>query len=185
MPALTYPDQITYYGFCKTDDPFARKAFPHNPVDPEEVLREGKEIHAWVTKPEADILYEEFNARAKRFEASLAQQAVATGAVVLSACGSDCLGNLRPYDVEDIVEPFYQGLNLHFSEMPLFMCVLNQQECLDTWRAVLELSRHPWFKDESERFDDILHVFRALKTLAKEEDWIVIGLMRSYYLHNG
>ena len=32
MPPLTYPDQITYYGFCKTDDPFARKSFPGNPV---------------------------------------------------------------------------------------------------------------------------------------------------------
>jgi hypothetical protein len=185
MPALTQPDQITYYGFCKTDDPFAKKAFPHNPVDPEEVLREGKEIHAWVTKPEANIPFEEFNARAKLFEASLAQRAVATGTVVLSACGSDYFGNVRPYDVEDIVEPFYSGIDLHFSDMPLFMCVLKERECLETWRAFLELSQHPWFEDEPERFDDILNVFRSLKTLAKEKDWIVIGLMRSYYLHNG
>ena len=32
MPPLTYPDQITYYGFCKTDDPIARKSFHRNLV---------------------------------------------------------------------------------------------------------------------------------------------------------
>ena len=185
MPALSYPDKITYYGFCKTDDPLAQKAFPNNPVDPAEVLRQGKEIHAWVTKPNADIPYDEFNARAKVLEASLAQRAVATGTVVLSACGRDYFGNVRPYEVEDIVEPFYSGLNLHFHEEPLFMCVLTERQCIDTWRAFLELSRHPWFEDESDKFDDILHIFRALRSLAKNEDWIVIGMMRSYYLHNG
>jgi hypothetical protein len=163
MPALTQPDQITYYGFCKTDDPFVRKAFPHDPVDPAEVLRQGKEIHAWVTEPEADIPYDEFNARAKVFEASLARRAIATGTVVLSACGSDCLGNVRPYEVDDIFEPLYRGINLHFGEMPLFMRVLTEGECIGTWRAFLELSRHPWFEDEPERFDDILNVFRTLK----------------------
>ena len=89
MPPLTYPDQITYYGFCKTDNPYARKAFPHNPVDPAEVLRQANEIKAWVTTPESDIPFEDFDARAKELQESLAQRAIATGTITL---GDHCVG---------------------------------------------------------------------------------------------
>ena len=69
--------------------------------------------------------------------------------------------------------------------MPLFLRILTEEECLLTWRAFLDLSTHPFFEHDSEGFEDILHVFRSLKILAKDEDWIVIGMMRSNYLHNG
>jgi hypothetical protein len=60
---------------------------------------------------------------------------------------------------------------------------LTAEECIGTWRAFLDLSRHPCFEDDPEKFDDILHIFRSLKTLARPEDWQVIAMMRSYYLH--
>ena len=184
MPPLTYPDEIAYYGFCKTEDLYAKKAFPNNPVHSEDVLRQAQEIHSWTNAPEVDVPYEEFNARVQALESALGKGAIASAKIVLSACARDALGNSRPYDVEDIYEPLYSGINLHHRDMPVYLRVLTAQEVLGTWRGFLELSRHPCFEEEPDRFDEVLHVFRSLRTLAKEEDWIVIGIMRSYYCHN-
>lgn len=185
MPALTYPDQITYYGFCKTENPYVNIAFPGNPVNVEDVLREAEEIKAWVALLDGDLAYPDFDRRVECLEAHLALHAVATGAVVLSACRSDFLGNARPYEVEEIYEPLYRGTIIRYRNSPLLLSVLNKDECLATWRGFLELSLHPWFAEEPERFNDILHLFRALKSIGETEDWIVIGIVRSYYLHHG
>jgi hypothetical protein len=74
---------------------------------------------------------------------------------------------------------------IRYINSPHVLRVLNKDGCLATWRGFLELSRHPWFAQDPDRFEAILHVFRTLKSIAEAEARIVIGMMRSYYLHNG
>jgi hypothetical protein len=112
MPALTYPDQLTYYAFSREIHPVFAKALNAVPVDPAPMieqatfiksLAEGIDSHSCEEK---QAIWDRQYELAEELEAKLKAIAIYTASIVLSFDGSDFLGNSRPYDCEAISEPF-------------------------------------------------------------------------------
>ena len=187
MPPVTCPDKLTYYGFSRVSEQ-QRDA---SPLDPEQFIEKARAIEALdrkdATEDELQGIGDRQQELIEELETEMKENALCAESIVLSFQGEDFFGNPRPYNSEAISEPFFSGIVL-FNEPgtgDIFCAVFQGEKVLRQRQAFQEMAQHPFFEDQQKKFQDIEKVFEALRTNGGPEDWTVIGILRSYYFHNG
>ncbi len=186
MPPLSYPDRITYYGFCRTIHPWFAKWSNARLIDTNKATDIAKRIKRMRNPNEAENpedINEKQMAKAEKLESELEENALWSASIVLSYDVSDYFGNARPYDCEGIFEPLFAGINLYKEDTTMFYAVFEGVEAVEQREAYRELSKHPNFEDDQEDFSRIEKVFEAMEFNGKPEDWTLIAICRSYDLH--
>jgi hypothetical protein len=188
MPPVSCPPKFTYYGFCKTVHPWFEKWMQVQPVDLSQATAFAKEI-AGMRKEKAeenpDDISDQQMKRAEELERALRRHSLWTASIVLNFQGSDYFGNQRPYNCEPVTEPVFGGINIYEDECPMIYAIFEGQKAVSYRDACRTLGSHPFFEDSKDDFDGIEKIFEAMEFNGKPEDWTLVAICRSYYLHNG
>jgi len=211
MPPLSYPDKITYYAFCRTIHPLFARTLGVGPVDIGDIQRRAMAIRAIRhtedgKQREGQEIDDEQMRLIEELEAYLEEVCLWRASTVLSMDSRDWFGNIRPYETEGISEPMFQGISLYADDMTAFLAVFEGAEAHELKVIYRDLGKHPFFRelagqsidwpdaeqdasaDEGEEsggyFGKIETMFEVLRQNGPIEDWIVVAILRSYYLHN-
>jgi hypothetical protein len=190
MPPLTYPDKLTYYAFSREIHPFFAKALNKTPVDPTPMIEKAKFIESLakdidvLTDEDRQAIWDRQYELIEDLEDQLEASSLCTRSIILSFDGSDCLGNERPYDSEVISEPFFRGIQIYAPEMSeeMFCAVFQNGQIFEQRDAYREMAELPFFKHRMNDFEQIESIFDFLRMNGRPSDWILVGILRSYYL---
>lgn len=158
------------------------------PVDLSQATAFAKEI-AGMRKEKAkenpdDISHQQMK-RAENLEGWLSNNCLWRASIVMNFQGSDYFGNERPYDCEPVTEPVFGGINIYEDDHPMIYAIFEGQKAVNYRDACRTLGSHPFFEESEDDFDRIEKIFEAMEFNGKPEDWTLVAICRSYYLHNG
>lgn len=188
MPPVTCPPKFTYYGFCRTIHPWFEKWMGKEAVELSKATafaRETAKMRKDKDEDNPEDISEQQMKRAEELEGVLEQRCLWTASIVLNFQGEDYFGNKRPYDCEPVTEPVFGGINMYEDECPMIYAAFEGQNAVEYREAFRALGSHPFFEDSQDDFAGIEKIFEAMEFNGKPEDWTLVAICRSYYLHNG